>query len=208
MKCSLFHLPLLPLLALGCGRSPSAPPSPPPAEHEAATPTDAPPIAPPTAVHPEVDVHASDPAVCSDAGTPAWYLVAKGKLCSGQSRLEWLDVYGTPHLFSPSPAPLNAFRWVAELPDCFGATSVMTKVSTVDDHTFAVTITGHDNGGMGCHAWYERRFTGKVVVDDRGAIVHARFEGTETVTADDTPDCREMRGTRPLGIDVRRSCTP
>jgi hypothetical protein len=147
------------------------------------------------------------PTACSDAGPPAWYIVAKGDECSTAPMLEWLDDR-TPHLFTALPPLLGAFAWTAELPACFGANAVVTKVQTIDEHTFQVTIEGYDNGGMGCHARFTTRFDGKVVVDENAALVRADFSGTETTVADDKPSCRGMNGMKRVAAHVRRSCTP
>ena len=152
------------------------------------------------------DASPPEPTACSEAGPPAWYLVAKGDKCNVTSTLEWLDDGRSPHLFVSTPPLLDALTWTAEMPDCFGANAVITKVTSVDDHTFRVAIDGHDNGGSGCHAWFTSHFEGTVVVDPYGAIVRADFTGTQTTAADDTPACRALVGTKRLQAHVHRAC--
>ena len=199
------------LLLVACGRAPVA---------SVPDVIVAPPAISDAAREPEAAAEAdagAQPVACSDAGPPAWYVVASGdklKCMSESSMLEWIED-GAPRVVSwaSTDFPLiHRFAFIAEMPSCFGANAEVSEVRKVRENapnvTYHVKIEGHDNGGHGCHAYYQTTFEGDIVVDEMGALVRGDFKGTELVSADNRVDCQKIAGVTRSSVRLRRSCSP
>ena len=78
------------------------------------------------------------------------------------------------------------------MPDCFGANAIITQARAIDDHTFAVTIDGHDNGGHGCHAGFMAHFEGRVIIDGTHQELTPRFVTTSLALANQRTSDRRI----------------
>jgi len=159
---------------------------------------------------------------CQDGGVSGWYLLTTSSMPNVQSAtLQW---EGPDGLYQGGQLAVHArgeddpegllgdLGWLGELPRFAPMLRVdevkLLRESENGDRVYRLAIFGHDYGGMSCHESDDRTLLGSAVVDSHGYLVSAQLRGHQTVTTDDDPGCLYMRGTKPISIDVARSCAP